>query len=408
MAKQTIKIPAKHYVGMVQRGNEKLPLAFMTPNGEDAASVKRIDTVNDWVASNGRWGGNKALPSRVIDNMPLSGFKLTADIRSSSYGGLDKWRIEDPRGFELEITSGNLARLLSVGMIDRGEINDQCVWGRDGANNILISVNTDEYKAAVENTKVAALKTDWKDATPGNTILLQNNVSGVWLGRMHTLVHDRTRDEEAIGRNELACSDKSLHVIIIDEPTKHGKETKQLHLISSPKLAAIEDASSISEAEAERRANELISDPECSTVTNGYKTVAALTFGSVQPAKNITLSLRSIDIADEDDLLRITRDYRRRDQVYVIDGNNNFGRVSRRYEHGKQNAMGVECYDLASISNGELRPINESKTNEGYWGRNSVTWTPKIVPHEWDAGTSYKQLVATISTKQGNTIETLI
>lgn len=408
MAKQTIKIPAKHYVGMVQRDNEKLPLAFITPNGEDAASIKRIDTVNEWVNNNGRWGRNKALPSRVIDNIPLSGFKLTADIRSTSYGGLDKWRIEDPRGFELEITSGNLARLLSVGMIDRGEINDQCVWGRDGANNVLISVNTDEYKAAVENTKVANLKTDWKDAKPGNTILLQNNVRGIWLGRMHMLTHDRdSRPDSAIGCNELSSSDKSLHVILVDQPPSYGNETSQLLLLSSPKLAAIEDATAITEAEAERRANDLISCSTCAVNPNGYKTVIALTFGSVQPVKNITLSLRQVDIADEAELLEITHDYKRRDHVFATDAGGNFGRVGRRYEHGKSNTMGIERYDNQWIQSGEFRAVYTLKQNDGYWGRSSSTWQPTIVPHEFTAGI-YQQLVVTIKTKNDNIIEALL
>lgn len=408
MANPTIKIPSKHYVGMVQRGNEKLPLAFITPNGEDAASLKRIDTVNDWVAGNGRYGGNKALPSMVIDNVPLSGFKLTTDIRSSSYGGLDKWRIEDPRGFELEITSGNLARLLSVGMIDRGEINDQCVWGRDGANNVLISVNTDEYKVAVENTKVAGLKADWKAAKPGNTVLLQNNVRGVWLGRMHMLTRDRASSQtSAIGCNELSSGNKSLHVIFVDTPPSYGKETSQLLLISSPKLAAIEDDTAITEAEAERRANELIASGTCAVNANGYKTVIALTFGNVQPAKNITLSLRPVDIVDEAELLRITHDYNRRDHVFATDADGNFGRIGRRYEHGKNNVMGLECYDLGSIGSGEFRAVNILKQNDGYWGRSSSTWNHKGVPHEFTAGI-YQQLVASIKTKSGNIIEALL
>ncbi len=407
MSKQTIKIPGKHYVGMVQRSNEKLPLAFITPNGEDAASTKRIDTVNDWVKNNGRYGGNKALPSMVIDNVPLSGFKLTADIRSSSYGGLDKWRIEDPRGFELEITSGNLARLLSVGMIDRGEINDQCVWGRDGANNVLISVNTDEYKEAVENTKVANLKADWRDVKPGNTVLLQNNVRGVWLGRMHMLTRDRdSKPASAIGCNELSSGDKSLHVIFVDQPPRYGNETSQLLLLSSPKLAAIEDATAITEAEAERRANDLISCGTCAVNTNGYKTVIALTFGSVQPVKNITLSLRPVDIADEAELLKITHDYNRRDHVYATDASGNFGRVGRRYEHGKTNIMGIERYDIGSIGSGEFRAVYAPKQHDGYWGRSS-TWQPDIVPHEFTAGI-YQQLVVAIKTKNGNIIEALL
>lgn len=407
MAKETIKIPTKHYVGMVKRGDEKLPLAFITPHGEDAASIKRIKTVDDWVSSNGRYGGNKALSSMTIDNVPLSGFKLTADIRSSSYGGLDKWRIEDPRGFELEITSGNLARLLSVGMIDRGEINDQCVWGRDGANNVLISVNTNEYKVAVENTAVAGLKADWKNAKPGNTVLLQNNVRGVWLGRMHTLMSYRDREQSALGNSELISTDKSLHVILIDEPaSKHGGYTKQLLLVSSPKLAAIEDATAMTEAEAEVMANKLVADRHCQININSYKTVIALTFGSVQAGK-ISLVTKPADIADEDHLRSIINDYNRRNYIYAVQ-NGNFGRVTRRYDRTNPNAFGLAAFCQQSLASGELRAVNKSETGTGYWDRARVTWSQMTLEHTWTADNQYLNLVATIETKTGNHLEVLL
>lgn len=407
MAKENIKIPAKHYVGMVRRGEGKLPLAFITPSGEDAASLKRIATVDSWVSSNGRYGGNKPLPSMTIDNVPLSGFKLTSDIRSSSYGGLDKWRVEDPRGFELEITSGNLARLLSVGMIDRGEINDQCVWGRDGSNNILISVNTDEYKAAVENTKVAGLTAEWKNAKPGNTVLLQNNIRGIWLGRMHPLFNNRDREQAAIGNNELVPSDKSLHVILVNEPVKHSECTRQLMLVSSPKLAAIEDTTSITEAEAEKQTNDLLGDRRCYVVTNTYKSVIALTFGSVQPGKT-SLHTVNIDVT-EDEIRSAVSDYnRRRRHIYVVDSNGDFGLISRRYDRSNANALGIMVFCQNSLTKGELRAVNTSATKSGYWGNSGVSWSQKVVDHKWDANTQYLNLMLTLSTKSGNQLQILL
>jgi hypothetical protein len=79
-----IKIPAKHYVGMVKRQTEKIPLGFITPWGEDAAAKKRMTTVDNW----SRQGRNtKSLEPMIIENVPMNGFKMTTDIRSSSYGG---------------------------------------------------------------------------------------------------------------------------------------------------------------------------------------------------------------------------------------------------------------------------------------------------------------------------------
>ena len=81
MARDNVKIPAKHYVGMVKRDTEKLPLGFITPWGDDAAAVKRMATVDQWSKQGYR---STALEPLVIDNVPMSGFKMTTDIRSSS------------------------------------------------------------------------------------------------------------------------------------------------------------------------------------------------------------------------------------------------------------------------------------------------------------------------------------
>jgi hypothetical protein len=262
-----IKIPAKHYVGMVKRSTEKIPLGFITPWGDDAAAKKRIATVDSWA----RQGYNsKALEPMIIENVPMNGFKMTTDIRSSSYGGSDKWRIEDPRGFELEITSPNLAQLLSVGMIDRGEIMDTCVWARDGQQNVLLSTSTDEYKSAVKNTEVAAMTADWKNVKIGNTILLQNNVTGVWLGRMFGMsYYDSHRADDKSKTSCLTVSDKSMHVIYIKEADKNYKH--KLFLINSPKLAAITDTATMSEMESEALVNQLINDSTCNIESTVYR-----------------------------------------------------------------------------------------------------------------------------------------
>ena len=81
MARDTVKIPTKHYVGMVKRANDTLPLGFMTPYGEDAAAKKRMATVDSW-AGQGYYGNTNKIEAQTIDNVPLSGFRLTSSIRS--------------------------------------------------------------------------------------------------------------------------------------------------------------------------------------------------------------------------------------------------------------------------------------------------------------------------------------
>ena len=69
------------------------------------------------------------LQPTIIDNIPLEGFKIARMVtRSSSYSNNKLWRILDPRGFELEITSGTFEDIVMSGVIDKGVIVGECIW----------------------------------------------------------------------------------------------------------------------------------------------------------------------------------------------------------------------------------------------------------------------------------------
>lgn len=63
----------------------------------------------------------------IVDNVVLEGFRIQRMV--GRYGTSNKlWRILDPRGFELEITSGNMEDLLMSGVVDKGLIIGPCIW----------------------------------------------------------------------------------------------------------------------------------------------------------------------------------------------------------------------------------------------------------------------------------------
>lgn len=244
-----VTIPTKHYVGLVQRTN-KLPLAFMTPWGTDKAAQKRMDSVN-------RWSGKRMDPV-VVDNHPLIGFRITSDIRTTDYGGSDRWKIEDPRGFELEISSGNLAQLLSVGSIDKGEILDSCVWARSGQQNILLSTSTKEYQDAVDTTKIKSTSTSWKDVEIGNKITLQNTVKGIYLGTFLPVVMLYQQSKIESNGNVLSWDKKPVRVVL-------DIATNKLVFISNIKLSSIDSLDTITKAEAESIANDQVHSGQLET-----------------------------------------------------------------------------------------------------------------------------------------------
>lgn len=199
-----ITIPKQHYVGFkLHTGGDSLPLGFATPYAEDKAFEKRKHTIHSWVASNagyavddegtlvrddeGRAVRNEPPPCEIVDNVLSSGFRIARDIRRVYWGGGNVvWRVEDPRGFELEISSSNLARILDCATIENGVILGNCIWGRDGAHNVLLPEASEPYQEAVAATKrVDAPKISVRDIPLGSTVQLKDGTVGKYLGNLH-------------------------------------------------------------------------------------------------------------------------------------------------------------------------------------------------------------------------------
>lgn len=215
----SIHIPKNHYIGVRLKDTPKdgaKPLGFLTPGGTDAAATKRKNTVNDWCGINHRRYGvrehrltkeraeelHAQYPDSVIneskfnssvweferpiipgtdfvihddvDNNPATGFRITKSISRGGWNGGNKVvRIEDPRGFELEISVDNLVKLMTMTTFIDGECQTECVWARDGAKNVLLPVNSDLYLAAIKETKTRNAKAiPLKQVKIGDTIRL--------------------------------------------------------------------------------------------------------------------------------------------------------------------------------------------------------------------------------------------
>ena len=67
------------------------------------------------------------LQPRIISNVPMNGFQFVKSV--TRYSTSNKvWRVLDPRGFELEISTANLEELMMDCVIDHGIIKSTCVW----------------------------------------------------------------------------------------------------------------------------------------------------------------------------------------------------------------------------------------------------------------------------------------
>ena len=117
---------------------------------------------------------------RVIPNEPVAGFEIAKSVRRYGWngGGNVKWRITDPRGFDLEISSENFASVLSCADVSKGVIQGRCVWGRIGSNNVLLPEASEPYQKATEHTTKVNTKISLKDLNPGDKVeLLSSKIS---------------------------------------------------------------------------------------------------------------------------------------------------------------------------------------------------------------------------------------
>lgn len=225
----------------MKRVSNNTPVGFATPWGTDSGAKKRMSTVDHWI---GRVRKPHALGTCVIENKPLSGFKLAGSVRS---GSQDRWRVSDPRGFELEISAANLSEIMRECTIANGVILDQCVWAREGGENVLLSTENEAYQTALEVTAISNSTTSWRDVKPGNRVVLRNTLSGIYLGKMRMLENKHHYSQTP--SDCLTWSSKPTFVIWDDT-------NERLHLIQTPKLSSRSDQTVLTPAAAEAEANQ--------------------------------------------------------------------------------------------------------------------------------------------------------
>jgi hypothetical protein len=118
------------------------------------------------------------------ENIPLPGFTLFKTNRKN-WGSVDQtWLIIDPRGFLVRISNKNLEDILHVSGITEGLIQEKCVWVRDDTSTkmILLPISSPTYATATKNTELIEGKVNIKDVQIGDTVILQNELQGIYMG----------------------------------------------------------------------------------------------------------------------------------------------------------------------------------------------------------------------------------
>ena len=158
-----INIPKQlWYVGHTVGDND---LAYMTYYEDNAAFLKRKGTGMNWAnRSNHVWNCEKGCyeypdgrveDGVIIDNNPTTGIYIGSSVsRWSTSNKL--FRVQDPRGFTVEVATDNIATLLHLTTVTNGVIQEPCVWAREGNNHVLLPVNSEPYLETLDKMDTLA------------------------------------------------------------------------------------------------------------------------------------------------------------------------------------------------------------------------------------------------------------
>jgi hypothetical protein len=137
-------------------------LAYMTYYQKDSAFENRKSTGLNW-------SGIKEDEAEVYDNLPIQNFIIAESVsRWSTQNKL--FRVIDPRGFTVEVPTGNISNLLKYTTVIKGVVQEECVWGREVNNHVLLPVGSEPYLKSKEDTKTNSEKISFSKLDEGNTV----------------------------------------------------------------------------------------------------------------------------------------------------------------------------------------------------------------------------------------------
>lgn len=133
----------------VKPKDEKSLLAYMTyldftkSNELSSACKKRIETGCNWARNNIDTGV-------TFGNVPTSNIYISHSVsRWTTQNKL--FRIVDPRGFEIELSTGNIALLLHYTTVVNGYITEPCVYCYEGGEKFLLPINSELYEEITQS-----------------------------------------------------------------------------------------------------------------------------------------------------------------------------------------------------------------------------------------------------------------
>jgi ribosomal protein L33 len=236
---ENIKIPEKYTIYFQKVDNSNLLLGTMVPENSSAS----VNSKN-------------VIETKVIDNQPIIGFKIIDKITKYGQGYTHNyviWRIQDPRGFDTELSHNGLMDIIRFCNIEKGEILEKCIWARGKKENILIPVESSLYKNTIDNIERSKVNATIRDIKPGYKIALVNRIEGIYLGRMYLNIKSSKYSPSSLDLNKKYC-------LVLEKDT--------IHIMPNLKINKIIENIEIPLKDIEKDINEKLSSKELNCGNN--------------------------------------------------------------------------------------------------------------------------------------------
>lgn len=157
----------------ISHNHPKESLHYMCPitrtrTGEVSSQSKRMQSTGS------QWAKQSEDEGEYYENLPITKIVIgDAVTRWSTSNKL--FRVTDPRGFTVEVPTGNIAALLHHTTVINGVVQEECIWAREEGSHVILPVNSAPYHQSIK--KIAMVDNALKigDLVPGDRVKMIHN-----------------------------------------------------------------------------------------------------------------------------------------------------------------------------------------------------------------------------------------
>lgn len=184
----------------------------------------------------------------VAENTPTKGFYVGSSVsRWSTSNKL--FRVKDPRNFTVEIPTDNLATLLHHTTVVKGVVQEECVWGREGNNHILLPINSEPYLITLDQMDTLKNKLiSVKDLKVGDVVKMfedkneyyyAGKIKGTWRLRGYDTGGYWDRNRATTYSEWIELKDEKWTDAFLRKNTYSEKTSWSVETFSKPKIVEI-------------------------------------------------------------------------------------------------------------------------------------------------------------------------